>query len=447
MSMNAVGHGRPAPAQEAQGSVLLSPKAVIARNIAIKLLSELAARALQFAFIIVAARRLGSGNFGLYSFAAALGFVLAQFSDLGLHLYAARELARAPDRRPQILGAALRCKFVLFALSFLFLTGYVRVQAGALERDVLFLLALAVLMTSPLEFFNYAFRGYQRLEFEAGLNLTARLLGPGAATVALFFGASLRVVAWNLLLANVTAAVLGYYWLTRHFVRPDWRVSRAEWWYALAQVLPLGIAILLSALYTRQGILFLTRAVSLDAAGWFNAAQRLTEPLQLLPAIALSAVFPAFAAQHDARMQAGYARRTLLALLALAVPAAAMGWLGAGLIIDTLYGPEFRSSAAVLRWLALAVPPAFLNYALTHFIIARGRAWFNALFNSIILIENVSLNFWLVPRFGAQGAAISLLVSEITLFVLCVFGYRTAMRAAPCEAALVPFGPYDSEDV
>ncbi len=433
--MNAVEHHEPAPYERATASTLGSPHPVIARNISVKFASELCGRAIQFAFIIVAARRLGTSGFGMYSFAAALGFVLAQFSDLGLQLYVARELASTPDRRSQVLGAALRCKVVLFAAGGILLSCYVLIQNSVIERDVLFVLAFAVLLTSPLELLNYAFRGYQRLEFEAALNLAARLLGPGLAVIVLMLGGSLRTVAWNLLLANSVAVGLGYYWLTTRFTPPDWRVNRTESWRAVTQVLPLGIAIVSSALYARTGVLVLTRCVSLDAAGWFNAAHRLTEPLQLLPAIALAAVYPAFAARGNPREQGILARRTFLALSVLSIPVALAGWLGASVITAALYGPEFQPTATALRWLALSVMPMFLNYALTHFIVARGKPWLNALYAAVILIENLSLSIWLVPRFGVPGAAISMLASELTLLALCVIGYRLVMKTGPIGAA------------
>jgi O-antigen/teichoic acid export membrane protein len=419
-------------------------RAIIARNITLKFISELAARAIQFAFIIVAARRLGPRGFGTYSFAVALGFVLAQFCDLGLQLYVARELASAPGRRAQILGAALWCKLTLLAAGIAFLVTYVWMQAGIAQRDVLFILALAVILTSQLELLNYAFRGYQRLEFEAGLILASRILGPGMAIPFLLWGASLRIVAWNLLLANLAAIMLGFYWLTRYFTSPDLRVSRAEWRQALTQALPLGIAILSSALYTRMGILLLSRLTSLDNAGLFNAALRLTEPLQLIPAIALAAIYPAFAGQEPGR-QGILARRTLQGLFALGVVLASGGWLGAHPIVAAVYGSAFQSSTAALRWLALALVPMFLNYALTHFIIARGRPWLNASFTLIILFENLLLNLWLIPQRGVAGASLSLLISELTFFGLCAFGFRLAMRAGASASGAKPYGPHDLE--
>jgi len=49
----------------------------------------------------------------------------------------------------------------------------------------------------------------------------------------------------------------------------------------------------------------------------------------------------------------------------------------------------------------------------------------------VILLENTLLNLWLIPGRGVAGVAIALLISELTLSVLCLFGFGLAMRASP----------------
>ena len=55
----------------------------IRHNAFIKLTSELIGRLALFALVLFAARVLGEAGFGLYNYALALGFVLAQLTDLG----------------------------------------------------------------------------------------------------------------------------------------------------------------------------------------------------------------------------------------------------------------------------------------------------------------------------------------------------------------------------
>jgi O-antigen/teichoic acid export membrane protein len=63
--------------------------------------------------------------------------------------------------------------------------------------------------------------------------------------------------------------------------------------------------------------------------------------------------------------------------------------------------------------------PMFLNYGLTHFLIALHLAWLNALFCGVCLLANVGANLLLIPSLGATGAALSLLITEGLLTALC----------------------------
>ena len=98
-------------AVEKQERPSTSPPPTIRRNAAIKLASELIGRLALFALVLFAARRLGEAGFGLYNYALALGFVLAQLTDLGMQLVLTREIAAGTG--DALVTAALRLKIAL----------------------------------------------------------------------------------------------------------------------------------------------------------------------------------------------------------------------------------------------------------------------------------------------------------------------------------------------
>jgi O-antigen/teichoic acid export membrane protein len=81
-------------------------------------------------------------------------------------------------------------------------------------------------------------------------------------------------------------------------------------------------------------------------------------------------------------------------------------------------------AAPSLRVLALALPILFLNYGLTHFLIARDLERRNLLFAALMLVVNVSANFVLIPRFAGPGAACATLVTEVALTICCAIALR-----------------------
>jgi len=72
-----------------------------------------------------------------------------------------------------------------------------------------------------------------------------------------------------------------------------------------------------------------------------------------------------------------------------------------------------------LQILALAALPTFVNYALTHFLVAVRQQRLNFAFNVVIFFLNLALCLWLIQRFGQGGAAAAVVASEMVLLTLC----------------------------
>jgi O-antigen/teichoic acid export membrane protein len=399
-------------------SALGLPK-LVRRNLKFKTISELIARTIQFLFLVALARALGASGFATYSYAVALGFIFSQFSDLGLQLYVTRELALNPARARQVIGTAMAGKAVLMLTSAIGLVLCLLVGPSCPEPGTVLTLALATLLASFAEFLHYTFRGFQRLEFEAGLVLTSRLLGPGLCLLGLLAGASLRWVSWAILISNLVVAGLGYWALCSWFVRPSLRFSPRALGHLLRQTLPLGLAILFSALYTRVPVVLLQSYGIGSSVAWFSAAHRLADPLQLIPAIVMAAVFPAMSAAKGTAARRTLGRHALLILLPAGALVGCFGFCNAPKILTLVYGTDFAASAPAFQWLMIALLPAFLNYALTHFLIAAKGEWLNASFMLVMLVGDVFLNLWLIPRHGARGSAIATVLSEIGLLIAC----------------------------
>src|SRR5690606_14498893 len=146
-----------------------------------------------------------------------------------------------------------------------------------------------------LEFAVYIFRGQQRLLVEAGYLTAGRLLTAAVALLLLWLDGGLVAVALAYFLATSAVAI----WALRHVQREGWLAlpageDRPPAGRLLRQAFPLGVAIFLSIGYTRLAVFMLEYQMDEAAVAEFSAALRLVEPMQIIPAALLAAVFPAF---------------------------------------------------------------------------------------------------------------------------------------------------------
>jgi O-antigen/teichoic acid export membrane protein len=397
----------------------------LTHNTAVKLASELIGRAAMFALVIVAARQLGEAGFGIYNYGLALGFVLAQLADLGLQIVIAREVAVRGQAARSLARTAFQLKAVL-SLVVAALLGAIALTQSPTLRPALLLLGVMQVGQTFLEFAAYIYRGQQRLWAEAWLLGGAKVATAVFGVIILWRGGTVGQLAAGSLLAVALVTTVGTASLRREGWLRNLATGPHEGWIAyqhlLREAAPLGIAIFLSIAYTRSAILLLQIRLGETAVAHYSAAARLVEPTQILPASLMAAVFPAISLAiarnpHQAR-RLGVQVSTLLGGCGLLL--AAVFWLAAGWLIPWLYGDAYAPAVPVLQLLGLTVVPAFINYSLTHYLIARQQQLYLGLFTAVMLSLHLVLSWVLIGRFGVIGPAISTLISEGFLLLACL---------------------------
>jgi O-antigen/teichoic acid export membrane protein len=397
----------------------------LTHNTAIKLASELVGRAASFALVILAARQLGETGFGVYNYGLALGFILAQLADMGLQIVVSREVAVQGQGAQPLARAAFHLKLTL-SLAVFALLGVIALAQPPAVRPALFLLGLMQLSQTYLEFVAYIYRGQQRLWQEAWLLAGARVATAVIGTIILGQGGGVWQLAAGSLLtvAIMTGVALGRVrregWLRQLGTGPEG--GTAVYRFLLRQAAPLGVAIFLSIAYTRSAVLLLQFRLGETAVAQFSAAARLVEPTQILPASLMAAVFPAIslAITQNPRQARLLGVWVSLLLGGCGLLLASFFWLAAGWLTPWLYGKAYAPAIPILQLLGLTTIPAFINYSLTHYLIARQQQGYLGLLTAVMLALHLAISWVLITRLGPIGPAISTLISETFLMIACL---------------------------
>jgi len=69
--------------------------------------------------------------------------------------------------------------------------------------------------------------------------------------------------------------------------------------------------------------------------------------------------------------------------------------------------------------LALAIPLVFWGYLMTQSLVALDHNRIYLVITATGLLLNVLLNFWLIPEYGASGAAVSTVITEALIPLSC----------------------------
>jgi O-antigen/teichoic acid export membrane protein len=154
-------------------------------------------------------------------------------------------------------------------------------------------------------------------------------------------------------------------------------------------------------------------------AGWYTAGKKILEGLWLVPNILTEALYPEINARvHVSKdLAASLFRRGMKYLAVAAVAAAGATVLLSGPLVEIIYGSRFAKTVDVLRVLGLAVVPSYLRYMFGNTLIAVNLQNWETVMAGVRGVVNVTANYLLIPSYGAVGAAIAFLVTDLITVV------------------------------
>jgi PST family polysaccharide transporter len=361
-------------------------------------------------------RYLGPDQFGQLSYSTAFAALFGTFATLGLDGIVVREIVRKPDDSREILGSALLLRLVGGIFSFLVCMGsFVFLR----QSDPLGLMLVAIIaagmMFQAFDVIDFWFQS-QMLSRNTVIAKNSAFLLTALVKIGLILAhAPLIMFAWAALLEIVLGAiglVLSYKKIGYRL--NSWFSSFVRCRHLLGDSWPVILSGLSIAIYMKIDQIMLGDLAGNGAVGIYTSATKLTEIWYMIPMIVVSSVFPSIVQSKEQDEQL-YQRRitrlfSLMAAISLliAVPMS----LCSNWVVVTMYGTAYQAAGPVLAihiWASLFVfygvaqGPWDLTENLTRLAMVR-----------IVMgaTVNILLNLWLIPVYGALGAAVATVVSQ-----------------------------------
>ncbi|RFU46031.1 flippase [Paraburkholderia sp. DHOC27] len=389
----------------------------ILRNMAALSVLQVANMVLPLATLPYLFRVLGPDHFGAYVFAQAAIAYLVLLADYGFNWSATGEIAKVQNDREavsRIFWKTQAAKALVACVGLILLVLGVFLVPKLIElRPIMF--ATFPLVIGTVLFPQWLFQGLERMVFVTISTLSARLLVIPATYLlvhttddtwrAALIASSSTVVAGIISIVLIARTKL----IARSFPSVDDVVEAfREGWHVF-------IATAAVSLYTTTNTVllgFLTGNVTL---GYFGAADKIRNVTQALIAPLSNALYPRVNAlfAEDADRAFALVRKALCVLGAIMFVVSIVLWVGAPWIVRFGMGPGYEPVVEVLRWMAFVPWLVAMNNVLgVQMMLPLGM---KKKFSEILLgsgVFNVALLIPLSLRFGAQGAAMSLLATE-----------------------------------
>lgn len=387
----------------------------------------------QIAFITIevfVARQFGSAEYGIFSSVYALGLTSLFVVDLGMSWRLIESGSRNPASIPELLGTTTVLKLVGFAVLYP-LAAWALAAFGYDDRAVSFYLIfffyfLALAMQDSLAavytarermVVNGLFQGGTPVVI-AGCVLAAIALGGGLG------GVGLGYVVGGLVVTGVWGV------LTWRAERPTVRLARTG--EIVRKSYLYGLTGLLGQIFYRIDLILLSVLATMPQVGMYAAAYKLLDLAAKVPVLGARVVSPKLFQQSHGN-DAEY-RRSADAFVRLSASAGLLLAVGcypsADWLIARVFGEEYAGAGLVLRILSASFALKFLLVALQTVLTTRDQ---HALRTGALGVATVGAalgHFFLIPLFGAVGAAGTVVAAEGFLLFLYLRGLAEPLLRA-----------------
>ncbi|MQA65918.1 MAG: oligosaccharide flippase family protein [Alphaproteobacteria bacterium] len=382
---------------------------------------------LQFGAIVILARLLTPGDFGLFAMVAAFLVVLELLKDLGL---STATVQRADITHAQVstlfwlncgLGVAVAAVTAALAPVFAWFFG---------EPELLYLtpvVALAFLFTGLAAQHLALLRRQMRFGAVAAVQLGSEAAGLTAAVIAALYGLGF----WSLVIQRIAWAVV---MAAAGWVVCGWRPSAPGPLRDVRRLVAFGGnttgAMVIGALSGNLDKVLIGWTWGVASLGLFERAQKiLQQPIQNLNTPLATVALPALSRLVDRpESYRGFYTGMVQRLTMLMAPVTALSVAAAGPVVEVLLGQQWMGAAPILAWMGVAIVWLPLTYSLSWLYMSQDRApemLRASLISSAIGIVAIVAG---VP-FGATGVAVSFAASLI--LVKCPILFWLVGRRGP----------------
>ncbi|HEX7907043.1 MAG TPA: flippase [Paraburkholderia sp.] len=370
-------------------------------------------------------RVLGAAQFGVLGYATAVATYGLLVTEWGFFLSGPKAVVERrgqPEALNELVWSTMAAKGCLCAISFAVLLIAAHVDSKVASVYPVLLAAWLTVLGSVFTL-NWLLQGLERFSVFATVALAGRF---SALPLTFVFVRHSGDVVFAAAIQGSAAVMTGLFsliaaWRLGVLHRPC--VSAHSVWARIRESADMFVSSASVSLFGVTNAVILATMATPYQVGIYTAADKLKTVANMVPAQINTVCYPRIASLFSAQPRSA-ARLTVLGAVATVVTtiagAAVIAYIAAPLT-RLILGGGYAGSASLLKLLCLATVFGNLAYflglqVLVPFGRARPRSWL--MLGAGVL--NVGLAIVLTPRFGAEGAAWSLLVAEAVLLAIYV---------------------------
>ena len=376
---------------------------------------------LQLVIGMLSARYLGPSNYGLISYASSVVAFALPIMRLGLNSTLVHELVNAPEKEGEIMGTSLLMNLISGVLCIFGVTGFAAVaNAGDTTTIIVCILYSLSLVFAALEMIQYWFQYKLQSKYTSLVMLGSYLVVSAYKIFLLVTGKS---VFWFALTNSldygiIAVALIGIYF---KLGAKKFRFSISMAKQMLKSSKHYILAALMVVVFQSTDHIMLTTIDGKMQNGYYAAAVTCAGVVQFVYSAIIDSYCPLILSnkKENSPEYGENISRLYCIIIYMSIAQSIVFTLLAKPIISILYGSDYAPAISVLRILVWFLAFSYIGTVRNVWILAEQKQKYLWIINLTGAFFNIVLNAFMIPVWGANGAALaSLLTQFFTNFIL-----------------------------
>lgn len=392
----------------------------VAKNASWLIAGRIIQMILSFFVGLLTTRYLGPGNYGLINYAATYTTFFASLCSLGINSIIVKNFIDYPEEEGTTLCTAIILRAISSVASLIAIMGitFVADRGEVTTQLVVFLCGVGMLF-QIFDTFNYWFQAKLLSKFSAIATLVAYILVSVYRIVLLIFK---KDVAWFALASSIDYVVIACFLLIAYQKNngPKFKFSWSKGKRLLIESCNFILSSLMVSIYGSTDRFMLKQMTGEESVGYYAIALTLCNMWVFVLTAIIDSISPTIMYAYNEN-KALYERRNkqLYAIVFYVSVFVSLCFMLFGRVaILVLYGEAYIGAATPLSIITWYTAFSYLGVARNAWIVCEHKQTFLKYLYLGAAISNVILNAILIPIWGASGAAMASLITQMSTILV-----------------------------
>lgn len=381
----------------------------------------------------IVARYLGTEDYGFVNYIISTVMLFTTFSTLGMEKITIKDIIEKEESEEKILGTSFYIRLIggIVLIFISQITIYILDEKNMIAQLLGLIMGLCMIFRA-YEVIEYYLQSQMKLKTISIIRFCSTILvAILRILVVIFDWGIVGFTATYLFDAIIVAMLLKIWYKKRKKLKFKFSLEYAK--KILSKCWYVAISGLMVTLYMRIDQVMLGSMLDNKTEnGIYSAAVRIAEIWYFVPTAIISAFQPAIVMkkkhseeQYEKSMQRLY---DIVAIVGIAF--GILITLFGDIAVQILYGEEYKGATSILKISVWAGLFATLGTARSVWLVNENLQKYSLIYTSVGCVTNIVLNYFLIPKIGARGAAIATLIAQFVTNVLALVPFKKTRKSS-----------------